>query len=99
MMNKKTTPREPHGSLSTITGEQLHAYRMRLDLTQSKLGHLLGITKTEIYRKEKNRRHITQNQYWAMIGIMAVAGALNKEDAQEALAIIKKSLRKTCDSV
>lgn len=62
----KRAARGPHGNLSKLDGEWLRRARAALLLTQADFGNEIGITKTEVYRKEKNQRPITQVQVLAV---------------------------------
>ena len=76
-IKKKSTPanpaaRQPHGAISKMSPAQLKAARLELGLTQAALGALLGITKTEVYRKESGSRPITTVQALAVQGLLAM---------------------------
>lgn len=53
-----------------MTGETLAAIRTVLDLTQTDLGERLGLSKTEIYRKEAGDRPISAAQETALYGLL-----------------------------
>lgn len=60
------TRRAPHGELSPMHGSALRAARHRLRMTQAELGHALGVSSTEIHRKESGLRPITKVQVLAI---------------------------------
>ena len=57
--------------LSTVAGQQFAAWRGELGLTQTELGVLFGISKTEVYRKECGGRPITKCQVLAVKALLA----------------------------
>lgn len=71
--------RNPHGELASMQPASLRKVRALLQMTQEELGAALGVTKTEIYRKESSETHrqhrpITRVQVLALRWLLHVAG-------------------------
>jgi len=73
------TPRQPHGEHSTWTGPTLRWCREHLGLTRAELGAALGITGTEVYRKERGDRPIMRAQEQAVRWLLHKAGYSDAE--------------------
>lgn len=71
--------RNPHGDAASISPEKLRSIRRLLGMTQKGLGNALGITKTEVYRKETSPDHsehrpTTKVQILALRWLLHLAG-------------------------
>ena len=76
------TPRQPHGEHSAWSGATLRWCREHLGLTQAQLGMRLGVTGTEVYRKERGDRPIMLVQEQAVRWLLHEAGH-SDEDIEE----------------
>ena len=78
--------RNPHGELASMQPASLRKVRALLQMTQQELGAVLGVTKTEIYRKESAKTHqqhrpITRVQVLALRWLLHAAGHTDRQIA------------------
>ena len=85
--------RPPHGELSTMTPEELIQARAALGLTLAAMGERLGITTTEVWRKVRGHRPITQVQSVAVRGLLLEV-AVRKFTKHEPSELVSRLLSK-----